>query len=244
MLNYIIRLDDACPNMNHDKWRKVENLLDKYNIKPIVGIIPESKDQLFIWNKDEKFWDITVKRYIEKEWIIAQHGCYHLYHLTKDGKYSEFIGLSYEEQFQLIKRGYDILISHGVKPRCFFAPAHSFDDLTIDVCRDIGYFDFISDGNSLYPYKYKGMLFYPNLFDTPCEILPFGIYTFVLHPNFITDKSLENLERFIIKNKKYFRNFDEIDANINKNRKRSFLDKSIKMGICFIRKLRKIIYNK
>lgn len=39
MLNYIIRLDDACPNMNHERWREVENLLEKYNIKPIVGII-------------------------------------------------------------------------------------------------------------------------------------------------------------------------------------------------------------
>lgn len=66
MLNYIIRLDDACPTMNHEKWRKVEKLLDKYDIKPIVGIIPNSKDDLFKWEKDERFWETTVKRYIQK----------------------------------------------------------------------------------------------------------------------------------------------------------------------------------
>lgn len=238
MLNYIIRLDDACPNMNHKKWKEVEELLDKYNIKPIVGIIPESRDNLFSWDTDEDFWNITVKGYIDKEWIIAQHGCYHLYHKTADGKMSEFVGLSYEQQFKLIKKGHDILESHGVKPMCFFAPAHTFDDITIDVCEDTGYFDFISDGNSLYPYEYRGMLFYPNLFDTLCKILPFGVYTFVLHPSFMTDKQLNDLEIFIKKNKKYFTDFKNIDSNINKNRRRSFLDKSIERIINIIRKLK------
>lgn len=32
MLKYIIRLDDACPNMKKDNWERVEKLLDKYNI--------------------------------------------------------------------------------------------------------------------------------------------------------------------------------------------------------------------
>ena len=37
MLKYIIRLDDACPNMKKDNWERVEKLLDKYNIKPIYN---------------------------------------------------------------------------------------------------------------------------------------------------------------------------------------------------------------
>lgn len=238
MLSYIIRLDDACPNMNHERWNKVEELLDKYNIKPIIGIIPESKDQLFAWETDEKFWEVTAKRYKDKNWIIAQHGCHHLYHVTNKGENSEFIGLSYDEQIKLIKKGYDILRSRGIKPRCFFAPAHSFDNLTVEACKNLGYFEFISDGYSLYPYKHDGVLFYPNLFDTAYKILPFGVYTFVLHPNFTTDESLERLEKFIIKNRKYFRDFDEIDSSVNKNRSRTFLDKVIEKSINNIRKLR------
>lgn len=239
MLSYIIRLDDACPKMNHENWIKVENLLDKYNIKPIVGIIPESKDELFSWKFDKEFWEMTTKRYIQKDWIIAQHGCYHLYHLTKKGDVSEFRGLSYDDQFELIKKGHDILESYGIKPRCFFAPAHSFDNITIDVCRDTGYFEFISDGYSLYPYKYRDMLFYPNLFDTTRKILPFGIYTFVLHPNFINDKQLEDLEKFIKKNRKNFVDFDEINCKVKKTRKRSIFDKLLEKSINFIRVLRK-----
>ena len=238
MLSYIIRLDDACPNMNHRRWREVEKLLDKYYIKPIVGVIPESKDELFSWNTDDNFWNVIVKRYIDKDWIIAQHGCYHLYHKTAEGKMSEFVGLSYEEQLKLIKKGYEILKGHGVKPKCFFAPAHTFDDITIDVCRDTNYFDFISDGNSLYPYKYRKMLFYPNLFDTPYKILPFGVYTFVFHPNFITDKQLKDLETFIKKNRKYFIDFENIDSNINKNRQKTFIDKSIENTINIMRRFK------
>ena len=238
MLSYIIRLDDACPNMNHNRWREVEELLDRYNIKPIVGIIPESRDKLFTWKTDENFWNVTVKRYIEKDWVIAQHGCYHLYHKTSEGKMSEFIGLSYEEQFKLIENGHEILKSHGVKPKCFFAPAHTFDDITIDVCRDTGYFDFISDGSSLYPYKYRDMLFYPNLFDTPYKILPFGVYTFVVHPNFVTDNGLKNLETFIKRNRKYFMDFENIDSNINKNKERTLTDKCIENTINIMRKFK------
>ena len=243
MLSYIIRLDDACLNMNHERWNQVEEVLDRYNIKPIVGIIPESKDQLFTWDADEKFWEITAKRYNDKNWIIAQHGCHHLYHVTNEGKYSEFIGLSYNEQIELIKNGYKILKSHGIKPRCFFAPAHSFNNITVEACKNLRYFEFISDGYSLYPYKHDGVLFYPNIFDTACKILPFGVYTFVLHPNFITDESLKRLEKFIIKNKKYFMDFEYVDSTINKDRSRTFSDKIIEKVINYIRKLRDVLLN-
>jgi hypothetical protein len=44
-INYLIRLDDACPTMDAFKWRKLEKILDKYGILPIVGIIPNNQDQ-------------------------------------------------------------------------------------------------------------------------------------------------------------------------------------------------------
>ena len=42
--HYLVRLDDACPQMNKQKWQRVENILDKYGIKPMVGIIPHNED--------------------------------------------------------------------------------------------------------------------------------------------------------------------------------------------------------
>lgn len=46
MIRYIIRLDDASEIMNVSTWERIEELLDNYNIKPIVGIIPNNKDTL------------------------------------------------------------------------------------------------------------------------------------------------------------------------------------------------------
>ena len=40
MKKYIIRLDDAAEKMNIDNWEKMENILDRYDIKPLVGVIP------------------------------------------------------------------------------------------------------------------------------------------------------------------------------------------------------------
>ena len=55
MLKFILRLDDAAPTMNKEKWDKIEKILDKYNIKPIVGIIPDNKDLEFNYPIIENF---------------------------------------------------------------------------------------------------------------------------------------------------------------------------------------------
>ena len=116
MLNFLFRLDDACPKMNKENWIRVEELLDKHGIKPIVGIIPESRDPEFDWEYDEDFWTITVNRWKRKKWILAQHGCYHTY--LPNGQ-SEFAGLPYDEQMKLILDGNRLLQARGVNPRCF-----------------------------------------------------------------------------------------------------------------------------
>ena len=41
---YLIRLDDIAHNMKWDMYKKVKNLFNKYNIKPIIGVIPDNKD--------------------------------------------------------------------------------------------------------------------------------------------------------------------------------------------------------
>ena len=41
---YLLRIDDVAPNMNWKIYFKVKKLFFKYNIKPILGIIPNNKD--------------------------------------------------------------------------------------------------------------------------------------------------------------------------------------------------------
>ena len=71
----LIRLDDACPRRDIAKWDRMESLLDKYNVKPLVGIIPDCKDPaLEKYPLDEKFWAERILQWKEKGWSFAMHG--------------------------------------------------------------------------------------------------------------------------------------------------------------------------
>lgn len=67
MNKYLIRLDDACPVMDAKKWQRMEDLLDTYGVKPMVGVIPANKDPK--QQKDDvdcEFWN-KVKRWEMKD---------------------------------------------------------------------------------------------------------------------------------------------------------------------------------
>lgn len=238
MLKYIIRLDDACPTMNKEKWDKMEKLLDKYNIKPIVGIIPDNKDPEFNNEFISSFWEKYPLTWQKKDWIIAQHGLNH--NLSKEVR-TEFKNVEYEEQLNILRKGQAILKEKNVNTSCFFAPAHTFDDNTIKACVDLGCFDFISDGYAFYPYEYKNMMFLPSVFDTPHKISMFGVFTFVYHPNKMENSDFEYLEEFIKKYKTEF-NVDIIEViKKYKGRKKNIFDYILTLAINIFRKLRNIV---
>ena len=103
MSKYIIRLDDACEKMDVEKWDRMEKLLDKYKVKPLVGVIPHCEDPMMDkYEFDAEFWK-KVEIWKNKGWTIAMHGYNHVYGTPCGGmnpvnKRSEFAGLSYEEQ--------------------------------------------------------------------------------------------------------------------------------------------------
>ena len=115
MVNYLIRLDDACPQMHLEKWERVECILNKYSIKPIVAVIPDNKDETLFFNYNENFWTSTINRWQKNNWNLALHGYQHLYHPTckksivQFKNKSEFTGDDYQTQkdkigFQLMLR--------------------------------------------------------------------------------------------------------------------------------------------
>ena len=131
MSKYLLRLDDACETMSREKWNRVEKLLDKYKIKPLVGVIPFNQDtNLKIDSFDYEFWK-KVKDWEKKEWEIGLHGYNHVY-ISKSGginpinQRSEFAGVDYIQQFEKIKQGYKIFQKRNIKPKVFFAPSHTF----------------------------------------------------------------------------------------------------------------------
>ena len=202
MKKYIIRLDDACPKRNIEKWDKMESLLDKYNVKPLVGIIPDCKDPSFEqYSFDTDFWTSRIAVWKRKGWTFSMHGFEHVFH-TKDAginpvnKYSEFAGLSFEEQRNKIRKGVQILRKYGIDPQVFFAPAHTFDKNTIDAIKYETNIRIISDIPANKPFNKYGMTFVPQQSGKVRE-LPFEVQTFCYHPNIMKDSDFDELESFL-----------------------------------------------
>ena len=49
MTKYILRLDDSSHYQDPFKWRMLEKGLVKYDIKPIVGVIPSNEDPSMVY---------------------------------------------------------------------------------------------------------------------------------------------------------------------------------------------------
>lgn len=226
---YIIRLDDASTNMNIEKWEKIEKILDKYNIKPIVGIIPENKDEsLLKYEYNDNFWNIA-KQWENKGWTIAMHGYQHKYNTTCGGinpiqNRSEFAGLSLEEQKEKIKNAYSILLRHDLNAKLFFAPSHTYDKNTLIALKSETPIRIISDSisNDIY---YKDDFYFIPQQSGKVRKLNFKIVTFCYHPNTMTDEDYLVLDKFISNNKSNFVSFDSLNFT---KRKFGILDKILK----------------
>ena len=233
---YIIRLDDASTNMDINRWEKIENLLDKYDIKPIVGIIPENKDETLLkYEYKNDFWD-KAKKWESKGWTIAMHGFEHVYNTEEGGinpiqKRSEFAGLSLNEQKNKIRNGYNLLIKHNLKTKIFFAPSHTFDKLTMTALKEETPIRIISDtiANDIY---YKDDFYFIPQQSGKVRNLKFKIVTFCYHPNTMKEEDYIELEEFIRNNRQKF-----VDFNILKMKKRklNLYDKLIRK-IYFMRR--------
>ena len=65
---YLIRLDDACPTMDRAKWQRVFDILDRYDVRPMVGIIPHNEDpKQEIDAPYAEFWNKA------KQWLSLIH---------------------------------------------------------------------------------------------------------------------------------------------------------------------------
>lgn len=227
MKQYLIRLDDACPTMNHAKWRQIEDILLRYDIKPMVGIVPHNEDpQLVIDSEEKDFWNEngSLARWNNYGWKIALHGYNHMFGSNKglDGmnplwSRSEFAGLSLDEQKNKIKEGVSIMRSAGFNPTFFFAPAHTFDDNTLKALFQESDIRIVSDTIALKPYRYGDFIIIPQICGR-FRVMPLGgTYTFCLHPNYMLEQDFLYAEFFIRKYRQHFVSFDDLDLNnINK----------------------------
>jgi len=201
---YIIRLDDACPTMDKIKWKRVEYILNKYNIKPIVGVIPNNEDKaLFIDKADELFWD-KIRKWQTKGWYIALHGYNHIlgytnkYGIIPINSKTEFVELPYDLQLKKIENGLKIFENQNIKTNIWVAPAHTFDFNTLKALKKNNLY-FISDGLGIHPFIQYGFNWIPQQLWS-FRNMPIGTWTICLHPNTIKEDSFIDLENFIEKN--------------------------------------------
>ena len=239
----LIRIDDIAANMNWANMNKCEVLFDKYGIKPLLGVIPDNRDEeLYAYEKNDNFWN-QVRAWQKKGWEISMHGFSHVYDqetYKKDyfgyGGRSEFYGHDYLSQELKIKKGLQIFNEKGVKIRSFFAPNHTYDKNTFSALKKLGIKNII-DGYGLIPYSENNLNFIPQLFYKEI-MLPFGIQSTQLHLNYWNEKDYNNFEVFISKNNDKIINFEACLEKINNNYLTKLINFTTKSALQSIRKFR------
>jgi hypothetical protein len=196
---YLIRLDDACHQMNHKNWTRIEKLLDRFKVRPIVAVVPDNKDpKLNFGSYDPDFWR-KVQIWRDKGWAVALHGYQHTMHPTNVKlilpfyQRSEFAGLSYEDQARKLLKAWSLFIKNGVEPKIWVAPAHCFDELTLEAIRNNTNIRVVSDGIARGPFYQLGFFWIPQQL-WKFEKKLSGLWTVCLHPSTMTEKDFQKLE--------------------------------------------------
>ena len=209
-----VRLDDITADMDWNKFRRLESLLDKYKVAPLIGIVPDNQDPNLMRNPAVENFQEEIKQWEAKNWVIAMHGWKHIYTTKKGGlfplnNFSEFAGVSRDKQRNMIVDGKEKLQSLGVRTNIFMAPAHSFDSHTLAVLKEAG-FRYITDGFGSRPYEYKGLIFLPIAFQKGKDIeKPEGYTTLVFHTNTMNEQDFIDFEKVLQNHKTDFISYEE-----------------------------------
>lgn len=173
--------------MNIYQWKRAEEVLRKYNVKPLLRIVPDNADEeLMIDPPMTGYWEY-IKSLQDDGYKIAMHGYRHQYDikhrgLINRGINSEFAGHPYEIQYDKIKRGKEILSIHGIHTDTFFAPSHSYDLNTLKALAANG-FKYMSDGKTSRPIVRNGVLCIPSSFSSLANYEKPGCKCVVFHTN-------------------------------------------------------------
>lgn len=198
--NFIVRFDDICPEMNWIVWERIEKILDKYGIKPIVAIVPSNLDpSLKIFPAKLDFWG-RAQEWQEKGWAIGLHGFTHVYETSNSGivglnTRSEFAGLPLAAQQYKIDSALDIFSKRNIRIDAWVAPAHSFDDNTITALKIRG-INVVSDGYFRRVVNISGTTWVPQQL-WRFKSINSGTWTVCYHHNAWSDIEIERFEKDI-----------------------------------------------
>lgn len=236
----LIRLDDACLTNKKDVWARLEHSLEDYSIKPIISVIPNCKDpNLSCSNRDDLFWE-RIRKYQNSGYSIGMHGYEHILSTSTTGllplnKVSEFAGVPLDIQIEKIKKAYSVMLSNGVKPVIWVAPAHTFDRNTLRALFEETDIRIISDGIAFFPFNSDGFLWIPQQLWN-FRKMPFGIWTICIHPDRMTEKDCSLFGKNIKTYCNYLISLDDIlSIKDITSRQKNWLDSSFQK-IYFLRR--------
>ena len=195
MKKILLRFDDACPMMNYNQWDKAISLVKKFKVNALICVVPDCKDpDLIKGNENVHFWE-EIRELQANGFTIAMHGHQHVCKSKHRGlislrKWSEFSGLSYDEQFSSLEKGLTIMRGHGIETNIFVAPSHSYDKNTLKALKALG-FKYISDGKTTKPIEKCGIVCIPCRSSGVPKIKKNGYYTAIFHPSEWDDEMKE-----------------------------------------------------
>lgn len=203
-----VRMDDITPDMNWDNFNFFLNLFEQTGISPLLGIVPDNRDKSLVCTAEVRqqelpcnscevdrrvnFFYSTMKSLENKGFVLAMHGYHHVYTTKRGGifplnRQSEFAGVPYYKQKEMLKNGREKLKQNGIDTDIFMAPAHSYDKNTLKALKEAG-FTKMTDGFGKTPYIYRGLTFYPISFMLSRSLKQRdGATTIVLHANKLTE---------------------------------------------------------
>jgi predicted deacetylase len=212
---YLLRIDDLCPTVHAQRWRRLRTLLEEFNVRPILAIVPANADRdLDASPTAPGFWrDMRAMQAAGA--ATALHGLTHVCSVRGRSLIplhtsSEFAGATLDLQGERIARGLSIMRDHGLAPKLFVAPRHGFDRNTLLALREQG-IGFISDGFARVPLVRFGVIWIPMQLWSPAPRKQ-GLWTICIHPNTTDDARFKELRSFLVRYAGQFTSFDRIVA--------------------------------
>lgn len=197
---YLLRFDDLCPTMAHDRWQRFLPLIEEFGLRPILAVIPDNRDEeLNLAPPDAEFW-ARMRAMEAAGATIGLHGYRHLCELwgrslLPPHAQTEFAGAPEETQRAWICEGLGILRGQGLNPGIFVAPRHGFDRATLRALRKEG-IKLLSDGFARLPFTRGALTWIPQQLWGPVEKSK-GLWTICVHSNFASDTQVSQLRAFL-----------------------------------------------
>lgn len=210
-----VRLDDITPDMDYEKFYNMKQILDTYQIKPLIGVVPFNEDKNLMRNPKMEDFAGFLQGLTKEGWVVALHGYEHLYSTSKGGlfplnHFSEFAGLSFEKQDEMIAKGKEQLASWGIATDIFMAPAHTFDKNTLKALKKNG-FTHMTDGFGKQPFVRNGLIFLPiAIKQSDCYKEKEGYTTLVYHTNTMDDTDFERCKKMFDDNRESLISYEEM----------------------------------